>query len=385
MIADELRCASCEATIPAVPVPWCCPACGGVLEILELRPTGLDPRADLRGSGVWRYLPWLLLGGVPGPQPVTLGEPETPLVWFSWGAERVAFKIEAALPTGSFKDRSAAVLVAWLRQRGVRAVVEDSSGNAGAALAAYGARAGIACKVYVPAAASPAKLLQLRVYGARVEVVPGPREAATNAAVAAGSSGAAYASHLWNPVFLAGTATFAYETWEQLGRRAPDVAVFPVGGGTLMLGAYRGWVALRHAGLAERVPRLVGVQVAACAPLAVAFDGGLDAPARVEPGPSAAEGILTPRPPRGSQVLAAVRDTGGCLVTVDDEATWAALRDLGRLGIYVEPTAAVAAAGLRALLGNGRIAAGEQVVCALTGSGLKATGLVAERLTAGRP
>jgi threonine synthase len=157
------------------------------------------------------------------------------------------------------------------------------------------------------------------------------------------------------------------------------VAVFPVGGGTLLLGAHRGWVALQEAGLADRVPRLVGVQVAACAPLAAAFDAGFDAPAPVDPGPSIAEGILTPRPPRGTQVLAAVRASGGCMVTVDDEATWAALRDLGRLGIYVEPTAAVAAAGLRTLLESGGIAADDQVVCALTGSGLKTTHLTTAR------
>ncbi len=357
-------------------MPWRCPACAGVL---ELPATPIDPGAVRRGSGAWRYAPWLGAAGTAGSEPVTLGEPETPLVQAPWGHAEVAFKLEAALPTGSFKDRGAAVLVSWLRDRGVRAVVEDSSGNAGAALAAYCARAGIRCTVYVPASASPAKLAQIRAYGARVEAVPGPREAATDAAVAgAAASGAAYASHLWNPAFLAGTATFAYETWEQLGRHVPDVAVFPVGGGTLLLGAYRGWAALREAGLANRVPRLVGVQVAACAPLAAAFDAGLDAPAPVDPGLSVAEGILTPRPPRGSQILTAVRATGGCMVTVDDDATMAALRDLGRLGLYVEPTAAVAAAGLRVLLERGRVAANDEVVCALTGSGLKAAHLAAD-------
>ena len=375
--AADLHCPACRTGVSAVPVPWRCPACAGVL---ELPATPIDPDAALRGSGVWRYTPWLGTADTAGSEPVTLGEPETPLVQVPWGGIEVAFKIEAALPTGSFKDRGAAVLVAWLRHSGVPAVVEDSSGNAGAALAAYCARAGISCTVYVPAAASPAKLAQLRAYGARVEAVAGPREAATEAAVAgAAASGAVYASHLRNPAFLAGTATFAYETWEQHGRRVPDVAVFPVGGGTLLLGAYRGWAALREAGLAERVPRLVGVQVAACAPLAAAFDAGLDAPAPVNPRPSAAEGILTSRPPRGSQVLASVRATGGCMVTVDDGAMWAAVRDLGLLGLYVEPTAAVAAAGLRVLLEGGRIAAGDEVVCALTGSGLKATHLAMDR------
>ena len=381
--AAGLHCPACGSVVAAVPVPWRCPACGGVL---ELPVASIDAGAALRGSGVWRYAPWLGAAGTADSEPVTLGEPETPLVLVPWGPVGVTFKLEAALPTGSFKDRGAAVLVAWLRDRGIRAVMEDSSGNAGAALAAYCARAGIACTVFVPASASPAKLAQIRAYGARVEAVPGPREAATEAAVAGtATSGAAYASHLWNPAFLAGTATFAYETWEQLGRRVPDVAVFPVGGGTLLLGAYRGWAALRDAGLIDRVPRLVGVQVSACAPLTAAFDAGLGAPAPVDPGPSVAEGILTPRPPRGSQVLAAVRETGGCLLTVDDESTWVALRDLGRLGFYMEPTAAVAAAGLRVLQQRGHVSSGERVICALTGSGLKASELIAARLVAGRP
>ena len=132
-------------------------------------------------------------------------------------------------------------------------------------------------RVFVPADASPAKLLQVRAHGADVVAVPGPRSAAGDAARAylddAGPD-VVYASHLWQPAFIAGTATFAYELFEQLGRRAPDVVVAPLGGGTLLLGAHLGFARLMAAGLITSVPRLVGVQSSACAPLARAFRAG---------------------------------------------------------------------------------------------------------------
>ncbi|MGX6450099.1 pyridoxal-phosphate dependent enzyme, partial [Patulibacter sp. S7RM1-6] len=226
------------------------------------RPTG----TPLAGQGVWRYAPWLPAVGAP----VTLGEPTTPLVELEWDDVAVTVKLEGALPTGSFKDRGAAVLVSWLRAQGAEAVVEDSSGNAGAALAAYCARAGIRCAVYVPESAPPQKLDQLRAHGATPVLVPGPRPAATGAARRAVAEGAVYASHAWSPLYLAGTQTFAFELWEQLGT-APDVLVLPVGGGALLLGAFHGFRALRDAGHIDRIPRLVAAQAAACAPLAAAL------------------------------------------------------------------------------------------------------------------
>ena len=141
--------------------------------------------------------------------------------------------------TGSFKDRGTAVTVSWLRGHGANEIVVDSSGNAGASFAAYAARAGIRLRLFVPSDASPAKLLQARAHGAVVVTVPGPRSAAGEAARAAldgAGSDVAYASHLWQPAFLAGTATFAYEVFEQLGGRAPATLIAPLGGGTLLAG-----------------------------------------------------------------------------------------------------------------------------------------------------
>ena len=227
----DLRCGRC-ASEPRGVAPWRCEVCGSPLE-LDLPPADAATLIDRTSSGVWRYRGWLPTADV-----VTLGEPVTGLVELR-GRPGVFAKLEGSLPTGSFKDRGVAVTVGWLVRRGVRELIVDSSGNAGASFAAYAARAGIRARVFVPADASPAKLVQVRAHGASIVTVPGPRSAAGDAARAAlddAGPGVAYASHLWQPAFLTGTATFAYEVVEALGR-APDTVIAPLGGGTLLLGA----------------------------------------------------------------------------------------------------------------------------------------------------
>ena len=368
----RLRCGSCGASAPG-PTDWRCAACGSPLE-LELPPAEPRTFVDEAAEGVWRYRGWL-----PAVEPVVLGEPRTALVEVGSGDQTVVAKLEGGLPTGSFKDRGVAVTVSWLRARGAREIVVDSSGNAGASFAAYAARAGLRLRLFVPADASPAKLLQARAHGAVVVTVPGPRsaagDAARNALEDAGPE-VAYASHLWQPAFLAGTATFAYELFEQLGGRAPDAVVAPLGGGTLLLGVHLGFARLHEVGLIDRVPRLVGVQSDACAPLARAFRA--DEPdAAVTPGATIAEGIRIDRPPRSRQILAAIRETGGDIVEVSDDEIRDSVRSLLARGIFVEPTSAAAHAGLvRAGLGDGSAT----VVLAMTGHGLKASGAISEIL-----
>ncbi|MGH2353812.1 MAG: pyridoxal-phosphate dependent enzyme, partial [Chloroflexota bacterium] len=169
----------------------------------------------MKRSGVWRHAQWLPIRDAA--QAVSLGEGDTSLVPLPrWGAAhglgRVFGKLEFANPTGSFKDRGMAVLVTVAREQGARHLVEDSSGNAGASVAAYAARAGMTCTVYAPAAAPAAKLHQVRAYGAELVAVPGPRSAVADAARAAGASPSSYhVSHNDNPLFVAGNKTFAYE------------------------------------------------------------------------------------------------------------------------------------------------------------------------------
>ena len=161
-------------------------------------------------------------------------------------------------------------------------VIADSSGNAGSAIAAYAARAGIGCTVYVPASTSPAKRRQILAYGAQLEVVAGDRSAtAEAAATAVQRTGATYASHVYDPYFLQGTKTIAYEIWEQAGN-APDALIVPVGNGTLLLGAARGFAELRQAGLVRGEPTLIAVQSERCAPLARAWAEGAEQPIDVE-------------------------------------------------------------------------------------------------------
>jgi len=359
----ELRCPASAAHDPGD--GWRCPVCHAPLDLGEQPP--LEP-LPAGGEGLWRYRRWL------GPvrHPLTLGEPTTPLVALGgdgWPGSAL-LKLEGALPTGSFKDRGAALMVSLLAERGARRLVIDSSGNAGASLAAYCARAGLPCEVFVPAAASAAKLAQVEAYGARTHLVAGSRAEVTRVAMQAAEREGLYASHAWSALFLAGTQTFAFEVAEQLGR-APDVVVLPVGAGTLLLGASLGFARLVRAGRIARPPRLVGVQSAACPPLARAWAAGAAVPARVEVADTAAEGVKIAAPPRGTAILRAIRASGGALVEVDDDALAAARRDLARAGVYVEPTAALGPAALPRLAAAGRLDPRETVVVAVTGNGLK--------------
>ena len=204
----------------------------------------------------------------------TLGEGDTPVVRLaelggSLGLERLDAKLEYMNPTGSYKDRGTVVMLAMAREQGVMEVAEDSSGNAGASVSAYAARAGIKAHIFAPATAPAAKLRQIRVYGAEVHSIEGPREAATEAAVAfCEERDMVYASHAWSPFFFEGTKTFAFETAGQYGGEPPAHIVFPVGNGGLFLGAWRGFNELLEAGHIDRIPRLHAVQAANVMPIA---------------------------------------------------------------------------------------------------------------------
>jgi threonine synthase len=189
-----------------------------------------------------------------------------------------------------------------------------------------------------------------------------------------------YASHNWQPFFVEGMKTLAYELWEQLGFRAPDNLVVPLGYGSNVLGAERGFDELSRRGEVGKGPRLFGVQAANCAPFHAAYSAGGEGLVPTEIAATVAEGIATARPTRVAEVLRAVRASGGAVVAVSEAEIVAALRDLAHRGLYVEPTAAAAAAGLTRLLADGVIRPDETTVLVLTGSGLKASALTGELL-----
>jgi len=362
---DTFVCTTCGKSYPIGTRDWRC-ACGGFFE-LGVRPPFDAAAIDGAQPGLWRYRALLPLD--PRWVPVTLGEGNTPLVEIDWEGRSVQLKLEYQSPTGSFKDRGAALLITALHGLGIQRVVEDSSGNAGASLAGYAARAGITCEVCVPASAAGPKLAQMEAYGAEVIVIKGRREYAALAAWAAAAHGAYYASHVYSPFFLAGIETLAYELWEQLGHRAPDAIVLPVGNGTLLLGIHRGFQRLHQAGLIAGQPRLLAVQAAACTPIYQAFRNGREA---IEPAPTAptvASGIAIGQPARAGQILSAVRSTDGAVFSVTEKEILETCNQLARCGFYAEETSAVPMAALRQL--ESALSAGELVAVPLTGHGLK--------------
>ncbi|MHB1930933.1 MAG: pyridoxal-phosphate dependent enzyme [Acidimicrobiales bacterium] len=348
----EEWCRTCGRTYPVPAAAWRCD-CGGLLELRG--PVATDPVDTAGPWSLWRYA--ATLPPLPAAPAVTMGEGLTPLVDAGDGCW---WKLDFLNPTLSFKDRGAAVLIAAAAGAGIERVVADSSGNAGTAVAAYAARAGIVAEVWVPGSSSPRKVAAMEAHGATVRIAAGDRQAAAAAARArADEPGWFYASHVYQPLFTAGVKTIAFELWEQLGGRLPEVLIVPAGNGTLVLGATAGFAELASAGLVPAVPRVVAVQAAACAPLA-----GL-APT----GPTVAEGIAIAVPPRLAGILAALERCGGRVVTVSDEAILGARADLARRGVWVEPTAAAAWAAYREGGDDTRSTATVVVLC---GAGLKA-------------
>jgi threonine synthase len=260
------------------------------------------------------------------------------------------------------------VMVSKMKEWGIRHAVQDSSGNAGAAVAAYCTHTGIACDIYVPQATSPEKLRQIRSYGANLILVPGDRDATARAALKAAETGY-YASHCWNPFFHHGVKTFSYEVCEQLGWRAPDCVVLPAGNGSLLIGVAIGFAELRSMNIIEKSPRLIAVQAQACAPLFRAFQQTAEDAMGAQP--TIAEGIAIAQPIRLRDMVSAIEKTNGAVMAVDDAEIVQARDEMGKMGFFIEPTAAVAIAGAKRYLSTGVHDEREMVVTLFTGHGLK--------------
>lgn len=363
----NLICSSCVARYPLDTRDWVCPKCGGLFEIADA--PRFDPtRIDARDASLWRYRAMLPLPA--NASPISLGEGFTPLVKTRLDNATIFAKLDFLNPTGSFKDRGTTVLVSAIHAFGVTRVVEDSSGNAAASLSAYAARAGIAAEIFVPAYTSPAKLAQIQVYGSQLRKIEGARENAARAAQeSAGHGDAYYASHYYNPFALAGMKTNAWEIWEQLDQRAPDVVIAPVGHGSNLLGLARGFQDLLAAGLIARLPRFFAAQAANVAPVPAALEHGLDDTPAVASARTIAEGISIVRPVHGKEILRVLRESRGGARAANETEIAEARNDLARTGLYVEPTSATVLAVWRKL--RGEIDADALVVVTLTGSGLK--------------
>jgi threonine synthase len=369
-----------------------CPRDGGcldvVLEFSRLR-RDLDPRRFLRSEAShWRYLPLLPVGdpggrGTPLRQVGATPVYSLPALRKSRGLPRLWLKDEGRNPTASLKDRASSVVVARARELGAEVVVTASTGNAGAALAGMAAAIGQAAVVLAPRSAPPAKVAQMLVFGARVILVEGSYDQASALALEASAELGWYCRNTgFNPFTAEGKKTAAFEIWEEFlaGRRRPPVpkgerlSIFvPVGDGNIIAGLHKGFRDLEELGWLEAMPRLFGVQAEGSAAIARAWQAGSEeiTPVRAS---TVADSISVDLPADGLRALRAASRTGGAYLTVSDRRILEAIVELGGAGVFAEPAAAAAYAGLLGALEQGLVAPGDCLLVLCTGNGLKDVG-----------
>jgi len=327
-----------------------------------------------REPGFWRYRELLPLDA-PERAP-RLGEVATPLV--PMGAlqgSNVQFKDESRLPTGSFKARGLGMAVARAAELGIRRLAMPSNGNAGAALAAYAARAGLQATVVCPADTPPINVAETRMQGAHTELLDGRiDDCGRRVAELVEHEGWFDVSTLKEPYRLEGKKTMGIELAEQLGWRLPDVIFYPTGGGTGLIGMWKAFAELRELGwlACDHLPRMVAVQASGCAPMVRAFEAGERHAERWTDSQTLAAGIRVPAAVGDFLILDAVRESGGTAVAVDDDAIVAAWRAVVREeGVLLCPESAAAYAAYEQLLESGWLAGDEHAVVFNCATGLK--------------
>ncbi len=386
----HLQCADCGRNYSPDAEQHLCTACGGILLArydLKTLAGQLSPEhiaSQPWSDGLWRYAE--LLPPVSPEQRVSLGEGSTPLLALEWlSAElgvRAWLKDEGRNPTGTFKARGAAVGVSRALMLGARTIALPTAGNAGAAWAAYGARAGVRVVVAMPADAPALTQQQVRLYGATLHLVDGLiNDAGAWVAEGVQRHGWYDASTFKEPYRLEGKKTMGFEIAEQLGWQAPDVVLYPAGGGVGLVVLWKafdelhalGWLTTHahadaHAHTAP--PRLVAVQSAGCAPVVHAWQEGEATTRPWQDAHTIAAGLRVPSPLAGRLMLRALRDTGGTAIAVSDDEIVQAIQELARRGLWVCPEGAALLPAVRRLRATNWIRPGERVVLLNTGSGL---------------
>ena len=369
------RCVGCGKIYADDVRSYVCSKCSNLLELVKDGPvsrTGLY--GESRQPGIWRYRKALPIE--PDYNAVSLSEGHTPLVLVSrigakLGLKNLYVKNEGQNPSGSFKDRGMTVAVTRAVQGGSKLLICASTGNTAASMAAYAARAGVTAMVTVPAGkVASGKLAQVYAYGAKIIRVEGDFDAALaiTLKVAAEIEELAVMNSV-NPYRIEGQKTNAYEIFEQLGYKAPDYVVLPVGNAGNISAIWKGFKELKEWGISNSVPKMVGVQAAGAQPLVEAFEHGRESVIAVQP-KTIASAINIGNPASWRKALAALRESKGMALAVADEETIAARMDLASSeGIFVEPASAVPLAALKKLMG--RIEKDATVVCICTGNGLK--------------
>lgn len=388
MYAEKLVCRKCGAEYE-LENRYSCEACGGILEVTYDYQKAFEDNPvenpDLTFGGMWKYRG--LLPVKDKKNIVTLGEGDTPLI----DAKRIQelwkcnlemmVKAEMLTPTGSFKDRPTSVAVSVAKEKGFGKIVVASSGNASASAAAYAARAGMDCVVFVPETTDMNKVIQAQSYGAQVICVKGNYSRSFNMAkICAEKYGwANVTSTFINPYTVEGDKTPAYELYTQLKGRVPDYILIPIGSGPLLAGMVKGYEEMMQMGLVDRIPAMIGVQAAECAPITRAYQEGETVVKGWEKEiKTMAGGISDPLlgyEGDGELTLSVVRKTGGMMISLTEDEIREALEAVEtKLGLYCEPTGAVSVGAVKKMWNQGLIKEGALTISLTTGHGFKYSG-----------
>jgi len=383
-----LQCRSCGGEYP-LECLYRCRICGGILEVrynyeraFECDPVTNPDRAQ---PGIWKYRG--LLPVKHAEHIVSLGEGETPLLHTPaltdfWGCDlQLYIKADSLNPSGSFKDRPTSVGVSVAKEQGSDKIVVASSGNAASSAAAYAARAGMDCMVFVPESTDISKVVQAQSYGARVFCVPGTFSDAYGLAQSCAErfNWCNVTSTFVNPYTLEGDKTIAYELYRQMRGAAPDYLLIPIGSGPLLVGAYKGYEELRSMGLIQSVPKMIGVQARQCAPITDAYTKGKTTVSSWEaPIRTIAGGIADPLigyAGDGTLTLQTVHALGGVMVSLTEEEIQDGMTTTEKkIGLYCEPAGSVSVAAVKKLWAEGIMPKGSSAVSVMTGSGFKYSG-----------
>jgi len=310
--------------------------CGGLWK-LDFIPPKFDTKLIHKDTwGLFRYREFMPITSNYWEE-ISLGEGMTPIIQFD---QDLMLKMDYFMPTLSFKDRGAAMLIAHCKSIGIQSVVQDSSGNAGNSIAAYCAKAKIGCEIFVPEGTSPKKIKMIEAHNAKVNVVKGSRDNCADVCrKKVDTEKKYYANHVYNPFFYEGTKTYIYEIYEQLNRIPKNIFV-PLGNGTLFIGVIKGLEELLISGLIKDMPNIIAIQSEHCNPFAKAVLNKESIPSKVIPKPTIAEGIAIGVPMRGEEILEYIYKYNVEVIIAPEDKILEARHILAENGVYCEHTTA---------------------------------------------
>jgi threonine synthase len=374
----HLECTSCRARHEWKRLQNLCTACGKPLfAIVDLAKAGRTLTREAlaaREKSLWRYRELLPLPE--GVEPVSLGEGGTPLLRAArfGGDVDLWVKDESQNPTQSFKARGMSVAVSMAKYLGATKLAVPSAGNAGGALAAYAARAGLEANIFMPRDTPRANIIECRELGAHVVLVDGLiTDCGTEIARRKAAEGWFDMSTLKEPYRIEGKKTLGYELAEQFDWKLPDVILYPTGGGTGLIGMWKAFDEMETLGwIGKKRPRMFSVQATGCAPIVRAFDAGEKSAAEFPNPHTIAAGLRVPKAIGDFLILSILRESHGGAVAIDDEEMIRTTREVGSSeGLFVAPEGAACFAALKSLYSSGKIKSGERLVIFNTGSGIK--------------